>query len=124
MISDRPYRPAMSHADAIAELRRHAGTQFDPELVALFCDLFASAPPAPDPSVVAMTRRHGSRERRAAAPDGNQAARRLAPSIITPASSGTLAADNGVRVDLGSSPSPASSRTPRPAPDGKGRVAG
>jgi HD-GYP domain-containing protein (c-di-GMP phosphodiesterase class II) len=33
MTSDRPYRQAMSHADAMAELGRHAGTQFDPEVV-------------------------------------------------------------------------------------------
>ncbi len=56
MINDRPYRRAMSHAEAVAELRRHAGTQFDPDLVSLFCDLFASEPPAPDPAVVKMTR--------------------------------------------------------------------
>ncbi|MEW6307585.1 MAG: diguanylate cyclase [Bacillota bacterium] len=32
----RPYRPAVSRADALAELRRCAGTQFDPRLVELF----------------------------------------------------------------------------------------
>jgi diguanylate cyclase (GGDEF)-like protein len=33
MTSDRPYRRAMPIADAIAELERHAGTQFDPAVV-------------------------------------------------------------------------------------------
>jgi diguanylate cyclase (GGDEF)-like protein/putative nucleotidyltransferase with HDIG domain len=32
MISDRPYRRAMSQAEAMAELARNAGTQFDPEV--------------------------------------------------------------------------------------------
>ena len=33
MTSDRPYRQAMPHADAIAELGKHAGSQFDPEVI-------------------------------------------------------------------------------------------
>ena len=33
MTSDRPYRAAMSHADARAELVAGAGTQFDPSVV-------------------------------------------------------------------------------------------
>jgi putative nucleotidyltransferase with HDIG domain len=33
MTSDRPYRAAMTHAEAIKELTVHAGTQFDPEVI-------------------------------------------------------------------------------------------
>jgi HD-GYP domain-containing protein (c-di-GMP phosphodiesterase class II) len=33
MTTDRSYRKALSHDDAVAELRRCAGTQFDPEVV-------------------------------------------------------------------------------------------
>lgn len=41
MISDRPYRKAMSHDAAVKELQRYAGVQFDPELV----DMFITAHP-------------------------------------------------------------------------------
>jgi diguanylate cyclase (GGDEF)-like protein/putative nucleotidyltransferase with HDIG domain len=34
MVSDRPYRRAMSHAEAMAELNANAGTQFDANVVA------------------------------------------------------------------------------------------
>ena len=33
MTSDRPYRKAMSNEDALRELRKNAGTQFDPQVV-------------------------------------------------------------------------------------------
>ncbi len=36
MTSDRPYRKALSAEMAIEELRKHAGTQFDPSLVEIF----------------------------------------------------------------------------------------
>jgi diguanylate cyclase (GGDEF)-like protein/putative nucleotidyltransferase with HDIG domain len=36
MTADRPYRKALSESDARAELRRGAGTQFDPEVVGAF----------------------------------------------------------------------------------------
>lgn len=42
MISDRPYRQAMSHEDALAELKRCAGLQFDPHLVNQFVNLYDS----------------------------------------------------------------------------------
>ncbi|MDQ3822949.1 MAG: HD-GYP domain-containing protein, partial [Actinomycetota bacterium] len=41
MTSDRVYRRRLSHADALAELQRCAGTQFDPEIVAAFVDELA-----------------------------------------------------------------------------------
>jgi HD-GYP domain-containing protein (c-di-GMP phosphodiesterase class II) len=36
MTTTRPYRPAMSDQAALAELRRCAGTQFDPTVVDAF----------------------------------------------------------------------------------------
>jgi HD-GYP domain-containing protein (c-di-GMP phosphodiesterase class II) len=39
MTTDRPYRSAVPMTQAIAELRRCAGMQFDPDVVRAFCDV-------------------------------------------------------------------------------------
>ncbi len=40
MTSDRPYRRALSHDEALAEVARCSGTQFDPQIVEIFVELF------------------------------------------------------------------------------------
>jgi two-component system cell cycle response regulator len=45
MTSLRPYRPAIAPEDAIAEIRACAGTQFDPRVVAAFCEEIATLGP-------------------------------------------------------------------------------
>ncbi len=89
MTHDRPYKPAISHEAAIVELKSNAGTQFDPELVTLFCDLYTNEAPRPDQTVLAMT------EPRVETP------RRARRSRIESASTETLASDAHGLVDLG-----------------------
>ena len=101
MTHDRPYKRAIDHEAAVRELRRHAGTQFDPELVSLFCDLFASHAPLPDKRVEAITgtvrndrrprRRGGGAARRAlASPPRSRSptARRRSPPRAEPRGDG------------------------------------
>jgi diguanylate cyclase (GGDEF)-like protein/PAS domain S-box-containing protein len=47
MVSDRPYRDPMTTEEARAELRRCAGTQFDPVVVEIFCDVQLARERAP-----------------------------------------------------------------------------
>lgn len=42
MITDRVYRPALSFRDAVAELKRCAGTHFDPHVVDVFLELISA----------------------------------------------------------------------------------
>ena len=46
MTNPRPYRQAVSHAEALAELQRCAGAQFDPAVVDAFARVWAAEPPA------------------------------------------------------------------------------
>jgi diguanylate cyclase (GGDEF)-like protein len=46
MVHERPYKDALTHEEALAELRRHGGTQFDPNVVDVFCTIYADAVPA------------------------------------------------------------------------------
>lgn len=45
MIHDRPYSSALGHEEALRELRENAGTQFDPAVVEVFCNVYAAAVP-------------------------------------------------------------------------------
>ncbi len=42
MLSDRPYRPALSQDQAAAELQRNAGKQFDPQIVEILLGIITS----------------------------------------------------------------------------------
>jgi HD-GYP domain-containing protein (c-di-GMP phosphodiesterase class II) len=44
MTSDRPYRAAMSHHEAMTEIASHNGKQFDPDVVRAFAALMSSRP--------------------------------------------------------------------------------
>lgn len=37
MTAERPYRPALTLAEALEEVEKSAGRQFDPEMVPVFC---------------------------------------------------------------------------------------
>jgi diguanylate cyclase (GGDEF)-like protein len=45
MVAGRPYRAPIGHHEAISELKRHAGIQFDPHLVNQFVELFGLSMP-------------------------------------------------------------------------------
>jgi HD-GYP domain-containing protein (c-di-GMP phosphodiesterase class II) len=44
MVTDRPYRKALTHTEAIAELLENRGTQFDPAVVDALLDLLGDGP--------------------------------------------------------------------------------
>ena len=52
MTSDRPYREAMGVEQAMAEIRRGAGTQWDPDVVRVFVRMIEDDPPTEDEEFV------------------------------------------------------------------------
>jgi HD-GYP domain-containing protein (c-di-GMP phosphodiesterase class II) len=44
MTSDRPHRKALSVAEAVAELKRNSGTQFDARIAERFVELITQRP--------------------------------------------------------------------------------
>ncbi len=45
MVHERPYKEALTHIQALHELEANAGTQFDPDVVAIFCSLYVDGVP-------------------------------------------------------------------------------
>ena len=53
MVSDRPYRPALTEGEARAELQRHAGAQFCPRTVDALLTVLDGRPAPPPPAAAA-----------------------------------------------------------------------
>jgi hypothetical protein len=82
MRADRPYRPALSRPEAEEELRRHAGTQFDPSVVESFlltvgdyaprpAASLGPLPPPPEPRLTTIASLRGLLELRRIARGGH-----------------------------------------------------
>jgi len=63
MTSDRPYRKAMPQEEALAEILRHSGSQFDPGVVKAFLTVYQEQflgrrrPPPPESGMSESLRR-------------------------------------------------------------------
>ena len=54
MTSDRVYRPRLSHEEAVDELRRCSGTQFDPLIVDAFVEELEETPEVTEEAVLLL----------------------------------------------------------------------
>jgi len=88
MIHDRPYRAAMTHGAALAELQAHAGTQFDPTVVQVFVSVFGDEAPADGIEQLRQWHEGGAQPAPTAEPQGSgvrRAASRRTGSTLQPA---------------------------------------
>jgi hypothetical protein len=134
MVHDRPYKRAMSHDQAVMELRRHAGTQFDPEIVELFCDLFADRAPEADlavSAIAAASAAHGTRRpmplvipdetagrarRRRRTDPAQEVADSVPDAVADPSGSQTMAAEGSLGLAPAAAPAGGSAGRRRKAP--------
>jgi hypothetical protein len=125
MVNDRPYKRAITHEAAVEELRQHAGTQFDPELVALFCDLFASTAPQPDRSITPLTAQSPARDRRVAERAASAADQRHRASRPMHAAAKAVASGGEITMGLGGRPGADRTDPNHPSsPEARGRATG
>jgi len=125
MVHDRPYKDALSHEEALAELEQHAGTQFDPQVVRAFVELYRLG--VPSDGMQELYRLHDRAE--GAIQQLNPSAARLSSLLPTngaaahhpnggdalfggasPAPNGAAAGRNGSRPTGGGSDPPAGAR--------------
>ena len=83
MISERPYKLAMTHQEAVVELRRQRGVQFDPELVDVFLSLVGGPDANPNTPSSNGTPARGAPRRAAGARGGGgkTAGRKIGPGV-------------------------------------------
>jgi diguanylate cyclase (GGDEF)-like protein len=100
MVHGRPYKSALSHTQALAELRRYAATQFDPTVVEVFAAVFGEEVPADGQEEVQRIHAHAQRSLEvinppAAALLNADSAAASATSTDDPAPAGTTETDAG-----------------------------
>jgi HD-GYP domain-containing protein (c-di-GMP phosphodiesterase class II) len=95
MVHERPYKSPLTHAQALAELRRHAASQFDPTVVEVFIAIFGEE--VPSDGVEEIQRLHEHAEGGVEAVDPQAAALLLASRWVEPEPAPTGSAKSRAR---------------------------